>query len=101
MVAGALILPYTPLAGLFGFEPLTLEFLGMIGLIMVLYIASAELAKEVFLPVQPALREDCECGPAGKRKTGFRVLEYLGRRECRTAASRNSWQGARVEARLR
>ena len=41
-------LPYTPLAPLFGFRPLTLEFLGMIGLIMVLYITSAEVAKRFF-----------------------------------------------------
>lgn len=41
-------LPYTPMAKLFGFRPLTLEFLGMIGLIMVLYITSAEVAKRFF-----------------------------------------------------
>jgi Mg2+-importing ATPase len=41
-------LPYTPLAPLFGFRPLSLEFLGMIGLIMVLYITAAEVAKKVF-----------------------------------------------------
>ncbi len=48
VVALTMVLPYTPLAPLFGFKPLTLEFLGMIGLIMVLYIASAELAKRFF-----------------------------------------------------
>ncbi len=48
VVALTMALPYTPLAQLFGFRPLTLEFLGMIGLIMVLYITSAELAKRFF-----------------------------------------------------
>ena len=43
-----MVLPYTPVAKLFGFRPLSLEFLGVIGLIMVLYITSAELAKKVF-----------------------------------------------------
>ena len=48
VVGLTMVLPYTPLAQLFGFRPLTLEFLGMIGLIMVLYITSAELAKRFF-----------------------------------------------------
>ncbi len=48
VVALTMTLPYTPVAKLFGFRPLPLEFLGMIGLVMVLYITSAELAKKVF-----------------------------------------------------
>jgi Mg2+-importing ATPase len=48
VVALTMALPYTPLAKLFGFRPLPLEFLGMIGLIMVLYITAAEVAKKVF-----------------------------------------------------
>jgi P-type Mg2+ transporter len=48
VVGLTMALPYTPLAELFGFRPLPLEFLGMIGLIMVFYITSAELAKKVF-----------------------------------------------------
>ena len=48
VVALTMALPYTPLAKLFGFRPLPLEFLGMIGLIMVLYITTAEVAKKVF-----------------------------------------------------
>ncbi len=48
VVGLTMALPYTPLAKLFGFRPLPLEFLGMIGLIMVFYITSAELAKKVF-----------------------------------------------------
>ena len=48
VVGLTLALPYTPVAGLFGFEPLSLEFLGIIGLIMVLYISAAELAKKFF-----------------------------------------------------
>ena len=48
VVLVTMALPYTPLAPLFGFRPLSLEFLGMIGLIMVLYITTAEVAKKVF-----------------------------------------------------
>ena len=48
VVLVTMALPYTPLAPLFGFRPLSLEFLGMIGLIMVLYITAAEVAKKVF-----------------------------------------------------
>jgi len=48
VVALTLALPYTPAAPLFGFQPLSLEFLGMIGLIMVFYISAAELAKRFF-----------------------------------------------------
>ncbi len=48
VVALTIILPYTPLAELFGFRPLTAAFLGMIGLIMAVYITTAELAKRIF-----------------------------------------------------
>jgi Mg2+-importing ATPase len=48
VVALTMILPYTPVAELFGFRPLPLEFLGIIGLIMVLYMTAAEMAKKVF-----------------------------------------------------
>lgn len=48
VVGLTMVLPWTPLAPLFGFRPLSLQFLGMIGLIMVLYITAAELAKKVF-----------------------------------------------------
>jgi Mg2+-importing ATPase len=42
------ILPYTPLAGIFGFSPLPLPFLLFIGLIILLYIFTAEVVKKVF-----------------------------------------------------
>jgi Mg2+-importing ATPase len=48
VVAATIIFPYTPLGRLFGFEPLTLEFLLLIGVILVLYITGAELAKKLF-----------------------------------------------------
>ena len=47
-VALTLILPFTPLSGLFGFSPLSLSFLLPIGIIVVLYIISAEIAKRIF-----------------------------------------------------
>ena len=48
IVVITLILPYTQLAGIFGFSPLPLPFLFFIGLIILLYIFSAEIVKKVF-----------------------------------------------------
>ena len=42
------ILPYTPIAGIFGFSPLPITFLLFIGLIVLFYIFTAELVKKVF-----------------------------------------------------
>ncbi len=43
-----LILPYTPLAGIFGFSPLPISFLLLIGLTILCYIFTAELVKKIF-----------------------------------------------------
>ena len=43
-----LILPYTPLAGIFGFTPLPIPFLLFIGLIILAYIFTAEIVKKAF-----------------------------------------------------
>jgi P-type Mg2+ transporter len=43
-----LILPFTPLGDLFGFSPLSLSFLLPIGIIVIGYIISAEIAKRIF-----------------------------------------------------
>jgi len=43
-----LVLPYTSLAGVFGFAPLPVLFLVSIGIIVLLYIVTAELVKRVF-----------------------------------------------------
>jgi Mg2+-importing ATPase len=43
-----LILPYTPLAAVFGFSPLPINFILLIGLIILCYIFTAELVKKVF-----------------------------------------------------
>jgi len=43
-----LILPFTPLGDLFGFSPLSLSFLLPIGVIVIGYIISAEIAKRIF-----------------------------------------------------
>jgi Mg2+-importing ATPase len=48
IVALALLLPYTPLARLFGFTPLPPVFLLVLGIIMVFYVAVAETAKAFF-----------------------------------------------------
>ena len=48
VVALALLLPYTPLARLFGFAPLPAVFLLVLGIIMVFYVVVAETAKVVF-----------------------------------------------------
>jgi Mg2+-importing ATPase len=46
--AVTLILPFTPLAGIFGFSPLPVHFLLLIGLIVLCYIFTAEIVKKVF-----------------------------------------------------
>lgn len=46
--AVTLILPFTPLAGIFGFSPLPLPFLMLIGLTVLFYILTAEIVKRIF-----------------------------------------------------
>jgi Mg2+-importing ATPase len=48
VVVMTLLIPLTPLAGLFGFSPLPASFFLLMGLIVLLYIGSAELVKRVF-----------------------------------------------------
>jgi Mg2+-importing ATPase len=48
VVAGTIVFPYTLLGAAFDFRPLPLEFMGMIGLILILYISAAEGAKRLF-----------------------------------------------------
>jgi len=48
IVVTTLILPYTPMAGLFGFQPLPMIFLALLGVIVVLYISAAEVMKRYF-----------------------------------------------------
>jgi Mg2+-importing ATPase len=48
IVGLTIIFPLTPLAPFFNFQPLPLEFLLLLGLLMVLYISTAELAKRIF-----------------------------------------------------
>jgi len=46
--AVTLILPFTPLAAIFGFSPLPIHFILLIGLIILCYIFTAELVKKIF-----------------------------------------------------
>jgi Mg2+-importing ATPase len=48
IVAATLILPYTPLAGIFGFSPLPVSFLLLIGIVILFYIITAEIVKKLF-----------------------------------------------------
>jgi Mg2+-importing ATPase len=48
IVVITLIMPYTPLAGVFGFGPLPIPFLLFIGVIILLYIFTAEFVKKIF-----------------------------------------------------
>ena len=48
VVTAALILPFTPLGWIFGFVTLPASFLLILGLIMILYIFTAEVVKKVF-----------------------------------------------------
>jgi P-type Mg2+ transporter len=56
-VAVGLILPFTPLAALFGFTPLPLGFLAILALMVVIYLALVELGKSLFFgrPQRPHL----------------------------------------------
>jgi P-type Mg2+ transporter len=48
VVAGAIALPYTPLAPIFGFAPLGRWYLAALAAVVMAYIVTAELAKRVF-----------------------------------------------------
>ena len=48
IVVVTLILPFTPLAEIFGFSPLPFSFLLLIGIVVLFYIITAEMAKTVF-----------------------------------------------------
>lgn len=48
IVVVTLILPFTPLAKIFGFSPLPISFLLIIGMIVTFYIITAEMVKTVF-----------------------------------------------------
>jgi Mg2+-importing ATPase len=48
IVVVTVALPYTPIAPLIGFEPLPIRLLGMLGVIVMLYISTAEIAKHIF-----------------------------------------------------
>jgi len=45
---GTLLLPFSPLGRLFGFVPLPLPFLGLLALILLAYVISAEAVKRWF-----------------------------------------------------
>lgn len=48
IVAITFALPYTPIAGIFGFKPIPLLLIGMIAVIVAIYIGTAEIAKRIF-----------------------------------------------------
>ncbi len=48
IVAITLLIPYTPVAAPLGFQPLTPTLLGLLGLIILAYMLTAELAKRIF-----------------------------------------------------
>jgi Mg2+-importing ATPase len=48
IVVVTILLPFTPLAGLLGFQPLPIAILLVIGMIVVLYMIAAEVAKRAF-----------------------------------------------------
>lgn len=48
IVAVTLSLPYMPFAPMLGFQPLPLYVLGLLGIIVILYIVTAEMAKRLF-----------------------------------------------------
>jgi Mg2+-importing ATPase len=48
VVGVTLVLPFTPLGEVFEFSPLPLSFVLFLGMIVVLYVISAEAAKNIF-----------------------------------------------------
>jgi Mg2+-importing ATPase len=48
IVAATLILPFTPFAGLFTFQPLPISFILMLGMIVALYVITTEIVKKFF-----------------------------------------------------
>ena len=48
IVVVTLLLPFTPLAEVFGFSPLPISFLLSIGIIVLFYVVAAEMVKTVF-----------------------------------------------------
>ncbi len=48
IVVMTIILPFTPLGNIFGFSPLPISFLLIVGLITISYILTAEIAKKIF-----------------------------------------------------
>ena len=48
LVAAGVVLPYTPLAGIFGFTALPLAFLGILAVMIVVYVALVEVGKSLF-----------------------------------------------------
>jgi Mg2+-importing ATPase len=48
VVVVTLILPFTPLGDIFGFNRLPISFLLLIGIIAIAYIIAAEMAKMIF-----------------------------------------------------
>jgi Mg2+-importing ATPase len=48
VVAAALVLPYTPLAGVLGFAPMPPPMLAVLAAIVMLYVVAAEMAKKAF-----------------------------------------------------
>jgi Mg2+-importing ATPase len=48
IVVVTLIVPFTPFAEIFGFSPLPFSFFLLIGIIVLFYIITAEIAKTVF-----------------------------------------------------
>jgi Mg2+-importing ATPase len=48
IVVVTILFPFTPLAGLLGFHPLPIRVLLVIGVIVVLYVIAAEIAKRSF-----------------------------------------------------
>ena len=58
VVVATLILPFTPIARLFGFGRLPLSFRPIIAIIIALYIISAEITKKALLPEGENVKPD-------------------------------------------
>ena len=70
IVVVTLILPFTPLGEIFGFSRLPISFLLLIGIIVVVYIVAAEMAKTDFLQEGESLKRL----PASSTRLKFRPI---------------------------
>jgi Mg2+-importing ATPase len=81
IVAVGIALPYSPLAGFFGFKPLPLTFLGILAVMIVVYIALVEIGKSLFFSGRlPRLRVGALPISEWERSPAIQTIERVASR---------------------